>query len=116
MFMSSTERKTLAQRVADSTQLSADVAGLVIKYYVNEQIYSTSSAFAAKLTDGKVVTWGIPAFGGDSSEVQEQLVDVQEIYSNIYAFAAVLHNRKVVTWGTPTVAGTAPKCNLNFKT
>ena len=38
-----------------------------------QQIRSTAGAFAALLRSGDVVTWGHPALGGDSSEVQEQL-------------------------------------------
>ena len=34
---------------------------------------SLGGAFAAILESGAVVTWGVPAFGGDSSQVQEKL-------------------------------------------
>ena len=42
-------------------------------------IQSTWSAFAAVRGDGFVVTWGEAAAGGDSSEVRDQLRDVQQI-------------------------------------
>lgn len=51
---------------------------------------STGWAFAALLSDGSVLTWGDPYFGGDCSEVQEKLKTVQEIHSSSYAFAAIL--------------------------
>jgi hypothetical protein len=35
-----------------------------------DTIYSTDYAFAAKLADGRVVTWGDADYGGDSSDVQ----------------------------------------------
>ena len=79
-----------------------------------EQIYSTEYAYAAKLKNGKVVTWGDPEYGGDSSKVQDQLKDVEspgsrpqveQIYSTMYAFAAKLKNGKVVTWGHHTYGG-----------
>lgn len=34
-------------------------------------IFSSQSAFAALRNDGRVVTWGLSQFGGDSSSVQE---------------------------------------------
>ena len=44
---------------------------------------------------------GDPKWGGDSRQVQEQLVRVQQIQATSYAFAAILHNGSVVTWGDP---------------
>ena len=34
---------------------------------------ATAGAFAAVLKTGEVVTWGHPALGGDTGEVQNQL-------------------------------------------
>ena len=70
-----------------------------------DRIYASEFAFAAKLVDGSVVTWGDAPFGGDSSSVQMQLkgVDkiypVDKIYSSRGAFAAKLVNGDLVTWG-----------------
>ena len=36
-------------------------------------------AFAAILGNGSVITWGIAGNGGDSSDVQDQLKNVQKI-------------------------------------
>ena len=44
-----------------------------------QQIQATHYAFAAKLDDGSVVTWGDCMYGGDSSAFQEQLRNVQQI-------------------------------------
>ena len=41
------------------------------------QVQATSSAFAAILCNGSVVTWGDISSGGDSSTVQDQLNNVQ---------------------------------------
>eukprot|EP00435_Cladocopium_sp_Y103_P074845 s178_g51.t1 len=62
-------------------------------------IAATTSAFAAILVDGSVVTWGYFEEGGDASEVQNQLQNVVEIEGNGYAFAARLVNGSVVSWG-----------------
>ena len=37
------------------------------------EIQFTDRAFAALRSDGSVVTWGDPEFGGDSSAVEQQL-------------------------------------------
>ena len=54
-----------------------------------------------------MVTWGDADYGGDSSEVQDELKDqiVKKIYSNPHAFAAVLGNGRVVTWGSAEEGG-----------
>ena len=46
-------------------------------------------AFAALKADGTVVAWGGKNYGGDCSDVQEQLVDVRYIYPTSSAFAAL---------------------------
>ena len=47
-----------------------------------QQIKASDAAFAAILSDGSVVTWGIADDGGDSSAVQEQLKNVQQIQAS----------------------------------
>ena len=51
---------------ADSRQVQSEL------HHV-QQIAANKGAFAALRTDGTVVTWGDPEYGGDSSEVQDQL-------------------------------------------
>ena len=47
------------------------------------------SRVAALKAGGSVVTWGNRHRGGDSTNVQQQLVDVQHIYATNHAFAAL---------------------------
>lgn len=70
-----------------------------------ERVQATSSAFAALLEDGSVVTWGDPGFGGDSSAVRDELKDVQEIQASERAFAAIREDRTVVAWGAQSYGG-----------
>ena len=70
-----------------------------------EQIQATSTAFAAILADGQVVTWGNPTSGGDNSGVQDQLKSVQELHATDTAFAAILADGTVVAWGNPEQGG-----------
>jgi hypothetical protein len=63
--------------------------------------------FAAILSDGSVVTWGAPVFGGDSSQVQD-LKGVQQAQATESAFAAILADGSVVTWGGQIQEVTAP--------
>ena len=49
----------------------------------------------------RVVTWGDPDDGGDSSEVQDLLKGVQQVQATTGAFAAILADGSVVTWGDP---------------
>ena len=44
-----------------------------------QHIQANKKAFAAILDDGSVVTWGRRSCGGDSNQVREQLVGVQQI-------------------------------------
>ena len=46
-----------------------------------------------------VLSWGDPSCGGDSSVVQEQLVDVVAVAATSAAFAALKSNGTVVSWG-----------------
>jgi alpha-tubulin suppressor-like RCC1 family protein len=65
-----------------------------------QEIGATDSAFAAILADGSVVTWGDPDFGGDSSQVQDQLKNVHQIQATESKFAAILFDGSVVSWGS----------------
>ena len=53
-----------------------------------------------------VITWGDPAYGGDSSAVASDLSSgVNNIYSNSGAFAALKSDGSVITWGDPEWGG-----------
>ncbi len=64
-----------------------------------QHVQATSRAFAAVLSDGRVVTYGDADLGGDSSRVQSQLSDVLQIQAPNGAFAAILADGSVVSWG-----------------
>ena len=57
-----------------------------------------------------------PDYGGDSSEVQDQLKGVQQVQATGEAFAAILADGSVVTWGqTQNLVVTALKSKINSK-
>ena len=69
---------------------------------------STWKAFALWCHNDRVVTWGHPAYGSDSSGVCKRLRKVVQIVASGRAFAAVTSYGSVVTWGLPKmVADTA---------
>ena len=90
--------------VVDSTKSLQD-AGLedgdhLTAIAVEAKLAATEFAFALFCPGGgKVVTWGDPNYGGDSSEVQDRLKGVQQVQANDRAFAAILADGSVVTWG-----------------
>ena len=60
------------------------------------------------------MTWGRPNFGGDSSEVQDQLKGVQQVQATGSAFAAILADGSVVTWGIPETGGDSSAVTAQF--
>ena len=73
---------------------------------VEAQLVATGGAFALFCAGGdRVVTWGRPDSGGDSSEVGDQLKCVQQVQATQFAFAATLANGSVVTWGHEDYGG-----------
>ena len=79
------------------------------------QIQAASSAFAAILDGGSVVTWGEAEPGGDSSAVQAQLKNVQHIQACHSAFAAILDDGSVVTWGGAVYGGDSSAVQVQLK-
>lgn len=58
-----------------------------------QEVVASAGAFAALLSNGRVITWGDPEKGGDSSGVQEQLQDGAEICHVImFLFFQILNN------------------------
>ena len=57
------------------------------------------SAFAANLDSAAVATWSDPGYGGDSSQVQLQLVNVQHIQATTRAFLAICFSADAVCKG-----------------
>jgi hypothetical protein len=70
------------------------------------KVAATDQAIALWCCGGhRVVNWGKPDRGGDSSEVKDQLKGVQQVHANYAAFAAILADGSVVTWGHPDYGG-----------
>ena len=69
------------------------------------KLSATEKAFAWHSHGDKVVTWGHSDYGGDSSQVQEQLRNIQHIQSTEHAFAAILESGAVATWGNAAYGG-----------
>ena len=82
-----------------------DDGDVVVAVVQPAKLAATDKAFALYGHAGEVVTWGDPEYGGDSSQVQEQLRNVQHIQANECAFAAILESGAVVAWGDPKEGG-----------
>jgi len=80
--------------------------GHITAIAIQRQVAASRAAFAFWCCGGdKVITWGDPECGGDSSEVQDQLRDVRQIQAGSAAFAAILADGSVITWGDPEGGG-----------
>ena len=64
-----------------------------------KDVFSNDFTFAALLKDGTVVSWGGRESGGDTSQVVDQLVDVERIVGNRNAFTAITSAGKAISWG-----------------
>jgi hypothetical protein len=74
LFTTASDRRAMTEAIADTTLLPATLSRLIQCFaHAGEMLFSTSGAFAAKLDDGRVVTWGAAGYGGDSSAVQAPL-------------------------------------------
>ena len=70
------------------------------------EFFSTERAFAALKPNGMVITWGSPSFGGNSTEIVDELsCGVVKVFSTQSAFAALKADGSVVTWGDPSAGG-----------
>ena len=94
------EQLDLAATVSEAGLGAGDMVAAVAQI---GQLAATSVAFAWHGHGCECVTWGVADSGGDSSQVQEQLRNVQHIQSTSSpfggAFAAILESGAVVTWG-----------------
>ena len=64
---------------------------------------------------GNALAWGEPTFGGDSSQVSEQLSQVQQIQASWRAFAAIKEDGTVATWGHPDWGGDSSQVSVQTK-
>ena len=92
---------------ADSVRLSGLQDGDCLSAVAQlPKIAANRIAFALYCVGGhRIVTWGNPDYGGDSSGVQDQLRNVQQICGTGGAFAAILSDGSVVTWGDQSRGG-----------
>ena len=83
------------------------------------KIAATRHAFALWCVGGdRIVTWGHPRHGGDSSRVQHQLTNVQQICGSGHAFAAILADWQMGQWwpgAIQIVVVTAPESNISWQ-
>ena len=87
-----------AAGLQDGDQLTA-IAG-------QPNLAASARAFALWCPGGhRVVTWGHPDYGGDSSAFHAQLWGVQQVQATVHAFAAILEDGSVVAWGDPKEGG-----------
>ena len=93
--------------LAEPLQLSGLQDGDTIAAIAQEpKLAATKSAFALWCVGAdRIVTWGNPEAGGDSSTVQGKLLKVQQVYATAHAFAAILADETVLTWGRPDSGG-----------
>jgi alpha-tubulin suppressor-like RCC1 family protein len=93
---------------ATAVNIAGDEGETVTRKYTKNRVKEIEGmyrALAALKYDGSVVTWGEPEFGGDSSSVADQLMNVKSISANYGAFAAVRSDGSVVTWGATNDGG-----------
>ena len=78
-----------------------------------DTVVANSGAVAALLLDGRVVTWGAEAMGGDSSQLALQ--QVRSVCATAYAFAAVKMDGTVVCWGEESAGGDAREVQAQLR-
>ncbi|CAE8607641.1 unnamed protein product [Polarella glacialis] len=83
--------------------VATDAAFAAIK---DDGICGNTGAFAARKSNGSLVTWGSQFFGGDSSKVAPLLTEgVVQVCGTNTACAALLIDGSVVTWGDDEEGG-----------
>ena len=83
---------------------------------VEARLAATDRVFALFCCGGdRVVTWGDPDWGVDSSQVQDRLKGVQQVQASCSAFAAILSDGSVVTWGDPHCGGDSSEVQDRLK-
>ena len=103
-----------AAGLEDGDHLTAIV--LEAKLAATGRLRAVAGAFALFCPGGdRVVTWGYPENGGDSSKVQDQLKGVQQVQATSEAFAAILADGSVVTWGDPENGGDSSEVQDQLK-
>ena len=101
-LIASGQQLDLTATVTEARLRDGDVVTAVVQL---GKLAATHGAFALYDHEDDLITWGDPDLGGDSSQVQKQLRNVQCIQATKYAFAAILESGAVVTWGSPEFGG-----------
>lgn len=112
------EKRQVFGAVEEATLLPDVLVQVVCGYAIPEFLLcSTNFAFAVVADDG-LQTWGLPAYGGDSSGVQRQLLLHQGQCTGLYAtrsaFALVIDGKQVVTWGNQAAGGNSESVQKFF--
>jgi hypothetical protein len=71
----------------------------------NAPNYANKTAFATIKSDGSIMAWGNPYFGGKKAPTNSGYI---EIYSNERAFAALKADGSITTWGGALGASLPP--------
>ncbi|MFN9636502.1 MAG: hypothetical protein ACK55D_07315 [Synechococcaceae cyanobacterium] len=102
---------TLPQGELLSTPIAPIYPGRTAHEFRNQR------AFAALRSDGSVVAWGNPSFGGDSSGIDfngdDDTLTVTEIFSASAAFAALRSDGSVVSWGNADLGGNSERVDFD---
>jgi len=61
--------------------------------------FLNKGAYAALQQDGSVVAWGKSDYGGDISQIKDDLKNITQIFSSSSGFAALKNDGSVISWG-----------------
>ena len=89
--------------INDLDDTAAPTADAFVQPLRSDGEFGNYGAFAARRSDGSVVSWGNGATGGQ--EGISVAADVQEVFSSAYAFAALKADGSVQTWGSSFAGG-----------
>ena len=116
MKLINTEGHALADPTEGLHSAGLRDGGHITAIAIQRQVAASRAAFAFWCCGGdKVITWGDPECGGDSSEVQDQLRDVRQIQAGSAAFAAILADGSVITWGDPEGGGDSSEVQAQLR-
>ena len=83
-----------------------DLLCIMVAYVgYQERLFSNDGAFACRLHDGSVQTWGSPSHGGDTIQISRMLFRVTAIATTRGAFAALRDDGQIVSWGCRNSGG-----------
>jgi hypothetical protein len=96
----------------DSTIYNTTIAPSILTNVSGTAIFSSSSSFAALMSNASVVAWGDPDNGGSAPA---GLDNIKTIRSTDSAFAALKQDGSVIAWGEPDYGGSAPAGHSGVK-